>query len=709
VTRRLHFGYTLGTLLVGAVTIASIWTDAHRYFGDQMHDSSVFAEHSADATFAGRALAELPPETRVLMDQRLIGQPTVQFLAPNTPKPEGYAPYLLPLTTGNDTAVFLSGDETPDADLLRQLYPHAVIRTFAPPTGDPVLLREALITRDDVTAIQGLEATLQPSDGGAPVEMRVTSVDLRADQMPLAAPFEASFEGSLDAPTFGDYVLAVEGPQSFDLRLDDQVVASNEQAVQVTLPRGIHHLALSANISDASQDVRLLWRPPASGQLMAIPQSNLFASPTVGSGLVGHYFGNGTWTGPSVFEQLDPFIAMYFQVAPLPLPFSVEWVGQLAVPAEGAYGFDTTSLDSSQVFIDEHDIPKHSQVTLTSGWHAIRVRYEAHSGFSHVELRWQPPGQDWSIVPSTFLAPNASVGGVAPLPQLPVRNAPPGQTDTTARGGGLLTPVWQFEPGAGSRPVGVAVDSDGDVYVVDGERNRVFKLDIDGHLLWTADPPAGTPGFEQLSAVAVSPDGGALVLDGESGVISRFEPSGEYAGVFARDISVYHPRGIAVGPNGDVYLADTGGGRALHLTPDGKQVGQIGGKNSADGELSQPTGVAVTSEGDVVLVDPAAKKVIHFAASGAMLGVWDFSSGPTLNGPQLALDSHGTIWVTDTNSGRLEAFSVDDTAQSNYQPDGGLANPSGVAAGDGYVVVAEPGAGRVRKFTLPERVSAPGA
>jgi DNA-binding beta-propeller fold protein YncE len=392
---------------------------------------------------------------------------------------------------------------------------------------------------------------------------------------------------------------------------------------------------------------------------------------------------------------------MYFQVAPLPLPFSIEWNGQLAVPVDGAYGFEATATDSSQVFIDEREISRDRPVSLTAGWHPIRVRYEAHSGFSHIELRWKPPAQEWAIVPSEFLLPSTSVSATQPLPEpLPVARTPANQTDVTAQTGGLST-VWTFEPGPDSRPTGVAVDDEDNVYVVDSGSNKLYKLDSTGHTLWTADPPPDDSGRAHLSAVAVTPGGAVLVLDGESGRISRFESGGQYAGVLAQDAATYHPRGLAVGENGDIYLADTGGGRELHLSADGKQLGQIGGSDNASAGLGQPTGVGVNSGGDVILVDPAARQVFHFAPSGASRARWDFAGGPTTDGPQVALDRRNRIWVSDPGSGRVEAFSIDGTALGTYQPVGGLASPSGVAVGAGYLVVTEPGAGRVRKFALP--------
>jgi sugar lactone lactonase YvrE len=235
----------------------------------------------------------------------------------------------------------------------------------------------------------------------------------------------------------------------------------------------------------------------------------------------------------------------------------------------------------------------------------------------------------------------------------------------------------------------------------------VAQLDASGPLLWTANPPARIPGFEHLAAVAVASDGGAIVLDGESGVISRFTSSGQYAGTLASGLVVYHPRGLAAGPTGDVYVADTGGSQVLHVGGDGRLLGRLGSRGTGRGELDQPTGVAVASSGDVFVVDPVARKIVRYAATGGIVTEWPYASGPTVDGPQLSLAGDGTLWASDTAGGRLQAFSLDGQPRGGYAPEAGLSQPSGVAAGDGYVIVAEPGAKRVRKLTLPVQAESP--
>lgn len=694
-TGRLHFGQALGAVLVAAVVVVSGWTDVDRYFNKQMHDASVFAEHSATATFVGREAAGLPAGTRVIIDDRQLNEPSVQFLAPNLNKPEGYKPVLLPLTTPVDTVIFLSGDQAPDADYAQRLYPGSSVQRFTPTYGGPILMHEVRISRAQVEALQGL--TVSYRAGG---QTKLASVDGPLPQAP-PGPLNAQIDGAVEASSYGDYGFRVEGAASVELSLDRQVIATSGAPVQVTLARGIHHLELKVGVDDAASPLRLLWWPASGSAFVAIPPQNLFSSNAVETGLLGRYYSNGSWTAPHALEQIDPFVSFYYQVTPLPLPFSVEWTGQIAMPVAGVYRLSSTSIDSSQLFLDGRQLGNDTPLSLPAGLHDIRLRFEAHSGHNHVELRWQPPGRELEVVPSQFLFPSASTGSAQPLPDLPAVNTVAGAPPPPAGPLKTLQPVWSHDFGSSSMPVSVALDKDGNAYVTDAARHALVKLDPAGNELWTAGAPARTAGFDQLAAVALARDGSVLVLDGESGVISRFSQAGQYVGAFAKDLATYHPRGLTVAPNGDVYVADTGGSHILHLSADGAPLGQIGQRGGDRGMLDQPSGIVVAADGSVTVVDPSGRKFVRFAPSGGASLEWPFGGGPTVNGPQLVLAPDGTLWASDTAAGILQTYSSAGQPQNGYSPSAGLVTPSGLAVGDGYVVVVEPEAKRVQRLTIP--------
>ena len=71
------------------------------------------------------------------------------------------------------------------------------------------------------------------------------------------------------------------------------------------------------------------------------------------------------------------------------------------------------------------------------------------------------------------------------------------------------------------------------------------------------------------------------------------------------------PMDMAIGKDGNLYIADAGAHVILICSRDGEQVGSIG-----EGILQTPTGVYVTEDGTVYVADKDAKKVCVFDAQG---------------------------------------------------------------------------------------------
>lgn len=71
------------------------------------------------------------------------------------------------------------------------------------------------------------------------------------------------------------------------------------------------------------------------------------------------------------------------------------------------------------------------------------------------------------------------------------------------------------------------------------------------------------------------------------------------------------PMDMAIGKDGNLYIADAGAHVILICSRDGEQIGTIG-----EGILQTPTGVYVTEDGTVYVADKDAKKVFVFDAQG---------------------------------------------------------------------------------------------
>lgn len=277
-----------------------------------------------------------------------------------------------------------------------------------------------------------------------------------------------------------------------------------------------------------------------------------------------------------------------------------------------------------------------------------------------------------------------------------------------------------------SNPRGVAVGPDGSIYVADTDRNRVLVLAPSGDVLRTiGEQPGGTsdPGsLLQPWDVAVAPDGTVYVADTWNHRIQVFSADGEWLrqwgheGIPANDPStdaLWGPRAIALGLDGQVYVADTGNKRVRVYTPEGEWLRDIGSPGSALGQLDEPVGLAVNPvSGDLYVAEAWNQRIQVFTADGVPVHMWNvnmwFRNRESFNRPYLAVSPDGTlIYATDMDTRRrvvaydvngqpVAAFNQIENAEANLIP---MRSPAGIAVGaNGRVHVVDAQQGLVYIF-----------
>ena len=112
-------------------------------------------------------------------------------------------------------------------------------------------------------------------------------------------------------------------------------------------------------------------------------------------------------------------------------------------------------------------------------------------------------------------------------------------------------------------PRGVAVASDGSVYVADGNNHRIQKFTSAGVLVsqWGTNG-TGNGKFKTPWGIAVAPDGSVYVSETGNDRIQRFTSAGVFVSKWGSNGTgngkFKNPKGIAVAPDGSVYVSETG-------------------------------------------------------------------------------------------------------------------------------------------------------
>ncbi|HEX2174093.1 MAG TPA: PA14 domain-containing protein, partial [Dehalococcoidia bacterium] len=410
-----RLGPPVAALIAAAVLVSVGWTTAETYFDRQMPERSSWLEFSPRETILAREAQRLSAEyPLVLSTQTLISHPAIKFVATGLRGLQPFDPVGdLPLRRAVNALIFLDDRDRALWDEVARYYPDAKSTLFFPPREAGPILIEFPITREQVEARRGLEASYRSTTGATVSRQdKLVDFDWRSTSPPVPVPFEVVWTGGLAVPQTGEYTFAI--PSDVTLSVDGHDFAASEfpEGVRLWLARGNHLIRLAGAVS-APRDMRLRWRIPGAHEFSVVPAEFLYAGVPGGTGLLGRFYQGNNWQGAPVQERIDPVLAMYFHLLPMQRPYSIEWSGTLEVPAGGTYRIGVEQVSTATVWIDERLVLTNearnqyleAPVDLTPGRHAIRVRFRDQDGGSHVYLFWTPPGQPRQHIPGQYLYP----------------------------------------------------------------------------------------------------------------------------------------------------------------------------------------------------------------------------------------------------------------------------------------------------------------
>jgi len=243
-------------------------------------------------------------------------------------------------------------------------------------------------------------------------------------------------------------------------------------------------------------------------------------------------------------------------------------------------------------------------------------------------------------------------------------------------------------PLAFSDPFGVAIAADGTIYVADaGESNRIRKISPDGNVTTLAgggegfaDGAGASASFNTPSALALGTDGNLYVADTGNNRIRKITPEGVVSTIAGDGTAGYvdgpaakaqfnGPIGLAVSGGGDIYVADTYNDVIRMITTEGQVTTIAGGGTPgyADGEqkvalFDTPSGIIVVEDRSLIVADTGNHCLRKVTAEGNVTTLP--VSGEELSTPVgLAFSHDHFLYVTELDRSRVVQVAPDGVAR----------------------------------------------
>tara|TARA_B100001059_G_scaffold187203_1_gene189353 strand:+ start:5172 stop:7649 length:2478 start_codon:yes stop_codon:yes gene_type:complete len=222
-------------------------------------------------------------------------------------------------------------------------------------------------------------------------------------------------------------------------------------------------------------------------------------------------------------------------------------------------------------------------------------------------------------------------------------------------------------------------------------------------------PGRGAGQFVYPRALAVDRSRGIVYVIDKTARIQSFDRDGTYRSSWTMpDFENGKPTGIAVGPGGNVFVADTHEFRVIEFTPEGEEVARFGTFGQEPGAFTYPTDVAFGPDGAIYVSEYGGNDWIQvFEPDGRLRSVIGrFGELPgEFNRPQsMVLSVDGTrLYVADSCNHRIQILTPDGKVTAIIggpgRAPGSLHYPYDLALlDDGSLLVCEFGSSRIQRF-----------
>ncbi|XP_052862640.1 RING finger protein nhl-1 isoform X2 [Anopheles cruzii] len=216
--------------------------------------------------------------------------------------------------------------------------------------------------------------------------------------------------------------------------------------------------------------------------------------------------------------------------------------------------------------------------------------------------------------------------------------------------------------------------------------------------------------FTWPRGIAVGPDNVVVVADSSNHRVQVFDSNG----IFAKEFGQYGNgdgefdclAGVAVNRIGQFIIADRYNHRIQVLDPAGRFLRSFGSQGTTDGKFNYPWGITTDALGFIYVCDKENHRIQVFQSDGSFIGKFGTcgkEKGQLEHPHYIAVSNTNRVIVSDSNNHRVQIFDVNGRVLTTFggegSEEGQFKFPRGVAVDDqGYICVADSGNNRIQIF-----------
>ncbi len=222
-----------------------------------------------------------------------------------------------------------------------------------------------------------------------------------------------------------------------------------------------------------------------------------------------------------------------------------------------------------------------------------------------------------------------------------------------------VTPAGQFSTvlNFGFAPWDFAIHPAGYIYAVDPFGSIVYRYTIDGLLVgWWSRPPGTGPGEWGFPiGLAVDHQGFVWVLDATKKRADKFTSAGGYVTGFAVSPGWESPQRLRFDASDNLYVLSSG----CHVRKfdyAGQPLGEWGAVGGAT--VNYPPGIALAPSNHVYVSEPTPGRITKYTLDGGVVASWTTFGPQSLSASAncLAVDASGRLFAAGDLHGTIEVY-----------------------------------------------------